>query len=229
MTSSILSQIEAVIFDFDGVLVDSEPISLGELHKSFKTCGINLSYEEMISQFLGASIADTSAYMKKATGRDPGEEFPDRWQQRVLDDFKRDLPMIPGAEALLDRLDANGISYCLASGSSVRRLAFAVGLIGHAERFKDRAFSTELVRHGKPAPDIFEYSATRLGVAPEKCMVLEDGTAGVRGAREAGIGTIVGFVGGSHLSDPILRAAHAEKLRECGAGIVIERLEDLFD
>nr|WP_321454811.1 HAD family phosphatase [uncultured Cohaesibacter sp.] len=228
MVSHPLANVKAVIFDFDGVLIDSEPISLGELQNSFAEHGIHLTWSEMVKGFLGTAPRDIIRFMKERTGRDPEGIFPEGWHAKVLARFEQGLTMIKGAEALLDTLDEHGIPYCLASGSSPDRLELALSKIGHAARFEGHAFSTEMVPNGKPAPDIFLYAARELKVEPKDCMVIEDGVAGTVGAKAAGIGTVVGLVGGSHLSDEDLRSIHANALRTAGSDLIIETLDDLL-
>ena len=228
MTLSHFSNIDAVILDFDGVVVDSEPISLGELQKSLADHGIEMNWKEMVKSFLGSNPRTISNYMLEATGRDPSPVFPGPWHERVTAGFARNLPVIDGTLPLLNALDEHNIPYCLASGSSIERLAFALDLIGQRERFEGRAFSTELVAHGKPAPDIFLHAAENLGVRPEACMVIEDGVAGTVGAKAAGVQSIIGFVGASHLEDTELRDDHARTLSANGATRIVHRLSDLL-
>ena len=229
MDSHPLSGIKAVIFDFDGVLVDSEPISLGELQNTFAEHGINMEWKDLVKGFLGTAPRDITRFMFEETGRDPSSTFPEGWHAKVLKRIEQGLTMIPGAEELLDLLDARSISYSIASGSSPDRLQLALSKIGQSERFEGHTFSTEMVPNGKPAPDIFLYSAEKLNVEPKDCMVVEDGIAGTIGAKAAGIGRIVGLVGGSHLTDPELKALHAKALIEAGADLIVETLEGLLD
>lgn len=229
MKSHPLSGIKAVIFDFDGVLVDSEPISLGELKNSFEEHGIQMEWSALVKGFLGTAPRDITRFMHEETGRDPAGIFPEGWHARVMKRFAQGLTMISGAEALLDKLDADGIPYCIASGSHPDRLQLALSTVGQEKRFEGRSFSTEMVPHGKPAPDIFLYAAKALNVDPKDCMVVEDGTAGTIGAKEAGIGTIVGLVGGSHLNDAELKAMHAKALTKAGSNLIVETLDELLD
>nr|WP_321462008.1 HAD family phosphatase [uncultured Cohaesibacter sp.] len=225
--STPLAGIKAVIFDFDGVLVDSEPISLGELQNSFEEFGIHMEWSALVKGFLGTAPRDITRFMKEKTGRDPEGVFPGGWNRRVLARIEKGLTMIAGAKDLLDELDRRAIPYCLASGSSPNRLLLSLTKIGQEKRFEGRSFSTEMVPNGKPAPDIFLYAAEKLKVDPKDCMVVEDGIAGTIGAKAAGIGRIVGLVGGSHLSDAELRALHAKALTEAGSNMIVETLDAL--
>ncbi|SFN82466.1 haloacid dehalogenase superfamily, subfamily IA, variant 3 with third motif having DD or ED [Cohaesibacter marisflavi] len=228
MNSHPLSGTKAVIFDFDGVLVDSEPISLGELKNSFEEHGIEMEWSALVKGFLGTAPRDITTFMHEKTGRDPAGVFPEGWHNRVMARMEQGLTMISGAEALLDKLDADGIPYCIASGSSPDRLQLALSKIGQEKRFEGRSFSTEMVPNGKPAPDIFLHAAKALNVDPKDCMVVEDGIAGTVGAKAAGVGRIVGLVGGSHLNDDELRAMHGKALTEAGSDLIIKTLDDLL-
>ncbi len=229
LLSGPLSGIKAVIFDFDGVIVDSEPISLGELQNTFHKHGIPMDWSTLIKDFLGTSPRDISRFMHEQTGEDLTGIFPEEWHARVLERIKQGLTTIDGASDLLDVLDANSIPYCLASGSTPDRLYQSLTKIGEDHRFEGRSFSTNMVPNGKPAPDIFLYAAEALNVDPKDCMVVEDGIAGTVGAKAAGIGRIVGLVGGSHLRDPELKALHRKALTGAGSNLIVETLRELID
>ena len=209
----------AVIFDFDGVLVNSEIIALAELRDCLADFGIRLDWNELIDTFLGSSFEDIQAYVERATGRPPDASFRETWYARLFARYARGLTVIPGALELLDQLDSLGIVYCVASGGSYRRLTFALDVTGLKSRFDGRAFSANSVSRGKPEPDLFLYAAGRLGIRPRDCLVVEDAVAGVRAAAAAGIPSL-GFVGGSHLAER--RAVHGQQFRAAGAMAVIE-------
>jgi HAD superfamily hydrolase (TIGR01509 family) len=217
---------KAVIFDFDGVLVNSEIIALAELRDSLADFGIRLGWDELIDTFLGASFEDIQTYVERATGEPPGSAFRERWYARLFARYARGLKVIPGALELLDRLDRRKISYCVASGGSYKRLNFALDVTGLKDRFDDRAFSSDSVARGKPEPDLFLFAAGRLDVKPRDCLVVEDAVAGVRAATTAGIRSL-GFVGGSHLAER--RAEHGRQFLQAGAMAVIEDLRQALD
>jgi len=216
---------KAVIFDFDGVLVNSEIIALAELRDSLSDFGIRLDWNELIDTFLGASFEDIQAYVERETGKVPEPGFRESWYARLFARYARGLKVIPGVLELLDQLDARRIGYCVASGGSYKRLDFALGVTGLRSRFDGRAFSADSVSRGKPEPDLFLYAAGRLGVGPRDCLVVEDAVAGVRAATAAGIPSL-GFVGGSHLADR--RAMHGQQFRGAGAIAVIEDLRQML-
>lgn len=220
-----MNRIKAVIFDFDGVLVDSEVISLSELNKSLQKFGLEKDWQDLLATFLGHSNGSIADYIRKTSGKDPEPEFPEEWARRIFDRFSRDLRLVPGSLGLLDRLDHAGIAYSIASGSSPDRLDYALDCVGLKDRFKDMVFSADQVERGKPAPDIFLHAAAKMGVEPADCLVVEDGIAGTIGARAAEVGQVIGFVGASHLKG--FEAHHAEQLQTHGADRIIRSLNEI--
>ncbi len=212
---------KTVIFDFDGVIADSEIIALAELQVSLAEYGIAVDWHTLLEKFLGASVKQIIAFAEARIGRPVDPDFQKDWYVRLFDRYRRELKPMTGAEAMLDRLEAAGIDYCIASGGSYKRLGVALQAIGFADRFEGRAFSAESVEHGKPAPDLFLYAAEKRGAPPADCVVLEDAIAGVTGAGRAGM-RVIGFVGGSHLEGA--RSLHAERLRAAGAASVLTGL-----
>ena len=202
-----------VIFDFDGVIADSEIIALAELQTCLAEHGLELSMEALIDRFLGASLASITRALADHTGRPVSDEFRAAWYAGLFARYRRELQPVPGFFALLDRLDRAGIDYCIASGSSHRRLGFALDCLDLTMRFQGRAFSAEDVMTGKPEPDLMLLAAHQRGAPCPGCIVVEDATAGVISARRAGM-RAVGFVGGSHLQD--LAERHSGRLVEAG-------------
>lgn len=213
-----------VIFDFDGVIANSEIICLAELQSCLAEYGVSVSWEEMIERFLGSSLSSITDLLRDRHGRDMLDEFRARWYDRLFRRYRAELQPMTGIVALLDRLDASGISYCIASGSSSRRLNYALDCIALADRFAGRAYSAEELRRGKPEPDLMLLSAARHGAKVSDCLVIEDAVAGMRAARRAGM-TGIGFVGGDHFRER--RAVQADCLRAAGAAAVVERHADL--
>lgn len=214
-----------IIFDFDGVLANSEIIALAELQACLADYGVDYDWNDLVAIFLGASLKQITGHITERTGRDVHDEFQREWYRRLFERYERELQPIAGASALLDRLDAAGINYCIASGGSYERLGIALNCIGLAERFTGRAFSADSVAHGKPAPDLFLFAAKKLGVEPGHCLVIEDATAGVLAAKRADI-RVLGFVGGDHLKG--IRDEHAQRLIATGAAEILTSLAD-FD
>jgi len=161
----------AVIFDFGGVLVNSEIIALAELRGCLSEFGIVRSWSEVVSGFLGVSFEDIGVFVSRETGSDPGKRFRETWYARLFERFARELKVMPSAIELLDQLDAREVDYCIASGGSYRRLNYALDVTGLAERFADRKFSADAVARGKPAP---EDGFAILKVGPELTFVLRE-------------------------------------------------------
>jgi len=209
-----------VIFDFDGVLVDSEVISLSELQAAMRDFGVDLPLETVRQNFLGSAINKIEAFMGTHGADTTG--FAKRWYGTLFARFREELRLSPGVPALLDMLDARGIPYCIASGGSFERLGVAMEAVGLRRRFEGRVYSADLVKHGKPAPDLFELAAREQGAAPEACLVIEDSPAGIIAARSAGM-TALGYVGGTHLDG--CRPEHTRLLQENGAIGILDRLD----
>lgn len=206
---------DLVIFDFDGVLIDSEAIALAELAGLMTDLGVAIDIAGARDLFLGNTIATAADWAAERGAGMRGDAFAEAWYARLFARYEAELRPMPGAEALLAALGAAGIPFCIATGGSVRRLAFALTLTGLGRFFPDgRAHSADAVPRGKPAPDLFLHAAARHGVAPDRCLVIEDAPAGVIGARAAGM-PVEGFVGGSHLRD--LREDHGARLTAAGA------------
>lgn len=221
-----MTDIRAVIFDMDGCLVDSEPMSLETLADMMEAEGLSATPDGLRKTFLGMSIQSIVRHISRALDRDDLPDFARDFETRLLARYPAELRMIPGIPALLDDLEARGIAVAIATGSSVRRLGITLDVAGLAERFGDRVFSADQVKHGKPAPDLFLLAADRLGVAPGACAVMEDSPHGIAGARAAGM-RAVGFTGGSHLSG--MRDDHARRLTDAGAVAVLSTLTGMAD
>lgn len=218
--------IRAIVFDLDGCLVDSEPLSLEAVAAEMRAAGLADATAESVSRsYLGVTMAKISADLSQALGRDCTAGFADRIEARLFDEYRERLRRMDGVVALLEELKAAGIGLSIASGSSPRRLARTLEIAGLSSYFDGTAFSADLVARGKPAPDVFLLAARALRVEPQHCAVLEDSPHGIAGAVAAGMRAI-GFVGGSHLDGR--RAEHREILLSAGATEVIDDLAAAF-
>lgn len=220
------SDIRAIIFDLDGCLVDSEPLSLEAVAAEMRAAGLTDVTADIVGQrYLGVTMAKISADVSQAVGRDCSKGFADRIEARLFAEYQDRLRQIEGVIDLLDQARTAGLTLGIASGSSPRRLKRTLEIAGLSSYFEDTAFSADLVLHGKPAPDVFLLAARKLGVAPAHCAVLEDSPHGVTGAVAAGM-RAVGFVGGSHLEGR--RQQHRDILLTAGAGEVIDHLSHAY-
>lgn len=217
---------ELVIFDFDGVIADSEVISLTSLQRTLKAWGIDLALDAVRARYLGLA---TDKILRDVAAQSPGRSavgFRTAWHNELFERFRRELHPVSGVTALLDRILAGGMSYCIASSGSFERIGIALEAMQMTERF-EHVFSSELVLHGKPAPDLFLHAADALGTRPERAIVIEDSPYGIMAARRAGMRS-VGFLGGAHLAG--IRDRHASALKEAGADMVVETLGQIvFD
>ncbi len=189
---------ELVIFDFDGVLADSEIIALAELQRCLGDLGLQMTWDELIERFLGASTADIMAFVNAHCGKGVGAQVKETWYGRLFARYDKELHIMPNARDLLTRLDRVQIRYCIASGGTRKRLRFGLEQIGLSKNFDGAAFSAESVDGGKPEPDIFLFAANSMGVPSDACLVVEDAAVGVEAARRAGM-NVLGYVGGRHL------------------------------
>ena len=208
-----------LIFDCDGVLVDSE--SLGcRIDAEFLTqIGIPYTAEEIARQFLGVSLKTMIARIEAERGCRLPDDFGERLNRILFARFETDLKPIEGVR---DAILSLPYPRCVASSSVPERIALSLRITGLSDLFDD-IFSSTQVPRGKPAPDLFLHAASNMKARPEDCVVIEDSVAGVQAALAAGM-RVIGFTGGGHCGPD-----HAERLRQAGAPLVIDRMADLPD
>ena len=209
---------DLIIFDCDGVLIDSELIACQVDAACLTEIGWPHTVEDILDRYVGRSAAAMLADIEARTGRRLPDGFPEMLRRRLAASFERDLTAIPGVAAVLDRLRCR---FCVASSSAPERLRHSLSLVGLYDRFAPHIFSATEVRRGKPAPDLFLHAAERMGVAPSRCLVIEDSLAGVEAARAAGM-PVLGFIGGGHC-----RPGHAQRLRQAGASTIFAEMVEL--
>lgn len=207
------STVELVVFDCDGVLIDSELLACRTAADTLCEFGFPITLEEYLA-FVGRSARDIQTALETRFGPMPAELRATE-RQRLFARFATDLQPMPEAAATVAALAR---PVCVASSSDHERLELTLGVTGLAPLFRPHVFSATEVARGKPAPDLFLHAAARMGVAPAACLVVEDSPAGVTAAVAAGM-RAVGFVGGGHCG-----LAHAERLRAAGAETVVDRL-----
>ena len=209
---------DLIIFDCDGVLVDSEIVSFEAEAEMFAEIGIGLTAHDLLTRFLGTSSASMFAIIERENGIKLPPDFAEQAARRTLAAFDRELQPIPGIAELLANLPDRK---CVASSSEPPRIRHSLSLAGILHHFEPHIFSATQVKRGKPAPDLFLLAAESMGAVPARCLVIEDSEAGVTAARAAGM-AVIGFTGGSHCLD-----GHAEKLRQSGAGEVFTSCPEL--
>jgi HAD superfamily hydrolase (TIGR01509 family) len=207
-----------IIFDCDGVLVDSEVLSCRCLSELLKAHGTDLSVAEVMQLFLGRSKKAILEHFAQLGAPLP-PEFPHELQARVGEVFGSELCAIDGVSAVLDQLE---MPYCVASSSDPVRLSLSLSLAGLSKYFADRCFSSDAVKAGKPAPDLFLHAAEVMGVPVQNILVIEDSLNGVLAAKAAGM-TVWGFVGGSHHKIMPNMAA----LQDAGADKIVRSMPEL--
>jgi HAD superfamily hydrolase (TIGR01509 family) len=184
-----------VIFDCDGVLVDSEVLSARVLKTLMYEFGFEITEEVFRADFLGRSFASASARASHRFGKPMPDNIQLIYRNRLLAEMRISLTAIDGVH---DTLTAMIVGYCLATSSSPERLATSLEVTGLQRFFAGRCCTSSEVKHGKPAPDLFYLAAERMGAKPENCLVIEDSLMGVEAAQAAGM-QVWQFVGGSHM------------------------------
>ncbi|GAA1548474.1 HAD family hydrolase [Streptomyces albidochromogenes] len=184
---------DLIIFDNDGVLVDSEPISNTILAGYLSELGHPTTYEDSLRDYMGSAVHRIHDLVLERSGQRLPEDFDKTLHARIFAAFEQELKPVAGAEDLLGRLVADGVSYCLASSGSHERIRVGHLVTGLDEWFEDSwIFSSQDVGRGKPAPDLFLHAAAQMGVPPERCVVVEDSPLGVEAASAAGM-DVYGF------------------------------------
>jgi HAD superfamily hydrolase (TIGR01509 family) len=186
---------DLVVFDCDGVLVDSEMLSAAVLMAMMEEEGLPITVEIFRSDFLGRSFASAAKRASQRFGKPLAEDFQQRYRQRLLAKMQTDLKPMAGVEQVLSELT---LPHCLATSSSPQRLAISLSTTGLSRFFDGVCTTASEVVNGKPAPDIFLHAAAKMGVAPERCLVLEDSEMGIRAAKAAGM-AVWHFRGGAHI------------------------------
>jgi HAD superfamily hydrolase (TIGR01509 family) len=192
-----------LIFDCDGVLVDSDRISLRIQAERITELGLPMTYEDCVREFLGIGMSATLRQVEQRLGRSLPAGWAEELDAAVKEAFRRELRPVP---AVVEALDQIALPTCIASSGSHEKMMLTLGLTGLYERFAGRIFSADEVERGKPDPDLFFYAAERMGIVPERCIVVEDSPFGIQGAVAAGMA-------------PLGYAADAEP----------ERMDALFD
>ena len=179
-----------VIFDCDGVLVDSEPIANRVFAQMLGEIGVPASLEDMYENFVGHPMGYCMQLVEQRLGRAPPPDFEAQLQERTFSAFKAEqLHAMPG---IVDALDRIFIPTCVASSGEIQKMRLTLGITGLLPRFEGRLFSVTQVERGKPAPDIYLYAAQTMSVPPERCVVVEDSPIGAQAGIRAGM-TVLGF------------------------------------
>jgi HAD superfamily hydrolase (TIGR01509 family) len=196
---------ELVIFDCDGVLVDSEPLSIRVLLDVVAKAGVVIDETVAYRLFLGRSMAAVAATLEAEYGLAMTDGHLAEARARLYESFRRDLKPTLGVSAALQVL---ALPRCVASSSQPERIRLSLSITGLLERLEPHIYSASMVENGKPAPDLFLYAARSMGFRPERCVVIEDSAAGIEAAKHAGM-RVLAYTGGSHAPLCNLREAVA--------------------
>jgi HAD superfamily hydrolase (TIGR01509 family) len=213
----VTNPVDLVIFDCDGVLVDTERLSVGVDVSVLAALGVTMTSDEVIDRFVGRTETFWREEVQRLTGHEvTAAQFAafDPWYR---DAFAAELTAIEGIAEVLDALDAAGVPTCVASSGTHERMDFTLGHTGLYPRFAGRIFSATEVAEGKPSPLLFLHAAEQMGTPPERCLVVEDSRYGVQAAVAAGM-RVVGFSGS---------VTPAELLYAAGADAVVADMRDV--
>jgi HAD superfamily hydrolase (TIGR01509 family) len=196
-----------VIFDCDGVLVDSEPLANTCFARALQREGLDWTVEETMRRLMGRSMKSCVEIVEGELGRTLPGDFVDRLQADTMQAF-RDAPLqsVPGVVEAIDAIEAAGIATCVASSGGLDKMRVTLGITGLWSRFEGRIFSSSQVSRGKPFPDLFLHAAIEMNEQPFDCTVVEDSLPGVQAARAAGMRALA-YVGATHSDAAALQAA----------------------
>ena len=208
-----------IIFDCDGVLVDSEPLAMRVLLETVKAEGVDIDLDTGFREFLGRSMAAVTAHLNATYGLRLNEAALERMRASLYALYERELQPMAG---LIDALKDIDVPACVASSGQMERIRVSLTLTGLIDRFEPAIFSAAMVAHGKPAPDLFLYAAKEMQVEPAECLVIEDSPAGILAARAAKM-RVLAFAGGSHIAPAGLRA----EIEALGPDAIFDDMHDL--
>ncbi len=213
-------KLDLVIFDCDGVLVDSEVISCRAHAQTLTRHGYPITADQVLERFLGVSDREARQTIETEIGRKLPDDFEAQVKQATLQFYAGDLRAISHVG---EAIAAIGLPKCVASSGTPDKIRHGLSCTGLYDRLAPHIFSATQVARGKPAPDLFLFAAGQMQVPPERCLVIEDSVPGITGARAAGM-TVLGFHGGSHC-----RPGHADTLRAAGAVMAFDDMRQLPD
>ena len=202
-----------IIFDCDGVLIDSELIACTADAEELTRIGYPISVEEVVRRFAGVPSNEMYAQIEQEMGCSLPADFGQRIERRVLQRYRDDLKPIASVRETIEALNW---PFCVASSSRPQKLGLGLIETGLFDLYYPNIFSAILVARGKPAPDLFLFSARKMNVEASRCIVIEDSIAGVTAGRRAGM-RVLGFLGGSHCTK-----GHGDALRRAGAELVFD-------
>ncbi len=209
---------DAVIFDCDGVLIDSEILVCRIAAEELTALGYSISTEDVIRRFAGRPEHEMRAEIEKEWGQSIPDAYRENVNARTVASYASELKIMPGMHEALDRIT---LPVCVASSSFPEKLRLGLETVGLYERFMPNVISATLVAQGKPEPDVFLFAAGWMKTSPMSCVVIEDSVPGVKAARRAGI-SVLGFTGGAHCYEN-----HGNDLVKAGASSIFTSMAEL--
>jgi HAD superfamily hydrolase (TIGR01509 family) len=210
--------VDLLIFDCDGVLVDSEVVSCRAHAETLTRHGYAITADQVLDRFLGVSDREARLIIESETSRKLPDDFEAQVKLATLQFYAGDLRPISHIGAAIAAID---LPKCVASSGTPEKIHHGLTCAGLYDRLAPNIFSAAQVKRGKPAPDLFLFAAEQMQASPERCLVIEDSVPGITGARAAGM-TVLGFHGGSHC-----RPGHADALRAAGAAMTFDDMRQL--
>ena len=206
-----------VIFDCDGVLVDSEPIAFQSDNDMVRSLGLDWTYEQCIQKFLGRSTKSCVELIEAEMGRKVPEGWLEAWHEAMHESLRRvAVPPVPGIFAALDALEAARVPYCVASSGEMEKMEITLGSSGLMPRVTGRIYNAAMVARGKPAPDLFLHAAKSMGAQPADCIVVEDAVAGVIAGVAAGM-RVMAYAAAAYVDREGMRRAGGELFEDMAA------------
>ncbi len=208
-----------MIFDCDGVVVDSMHLHTEVEAEAYQAIGINITPKELVRRFSGVSDAEVNRILAKETGIAIPSDIALQIDRRKEEVFTQRLKPVAGIRDAL--MQIGNVPRCIASGTGVDALDHMLEVVKLHDLFAPHIYSSEMVERGKPFPDLFLHAAGNMGHSPTACLVIEDGIAGVQAGKAAGM-RVFGFVGGSHCDD-----GHGDRLKAVGAELIFSEMREL--
>ncbi|WP_439813887.1 HAD family hydrolase [Zavarzinia sp. CC-PAN008] len=209
MPPDLTRRFDLVIFDCDGVLVDSEPIANAQLAAALAPLGLTMTVAEVMRDFVGLSMASVIMGVEQRIGRPVPPDWLPTLQARTYQAFRDGLKPVAGVAEAIRSIQAAGLATCVASSGSPDKMDLTLALTGLRPLFAERIFSATQVARGKPHPDLFLHAAARMDVAPDRACVVEDSLPGVQGAVAAGMAAFGYVPDGGHFGPERLSRAGA--------------------
>lgn len=198
-----------LVFDMDGVLVDSEPIANRIMHRHLVAAGVKIDYDTSMRRYIGRKMGYTVADVRDNFGIVLPAEFERVCREETLAAYETELKAVAGVAKAIAALP---FARCVASSSDPTRIAKSLSIAGLDKFFEGSCFSSTMVKHGKPAPDLFLFVAKTLGAEPKDCLVIEDTLVGLEAARAAGMKSLA-YAGANHTPEDQLAALATQVFR----------------